>query len=78
MRRNTIGREPAHKAPPPPVSYSVDTLCAATGIPRSSIYAAMSSGQLEGFKIGRRRLFTAEAVQRWIGRHAAGQLSEAA
>jgi len=58
------------------LTYTVDGLCSATGVPRSTIYEALSCGELDSFKLGRRRMFTADAAQRWIGRHAGGSRSD--
>lgn len=72
MHRKTQPDAPPHKAPPQPVSYTVESLAAATGVPRSSIYAAMTAGELRSFKIGRRRMFRAEAVRAWLDSHDQG------
>lgn len=57
-----------HIKPQPvqPLSYTVDAVVTATGIARSAIYVAITSGQLRSFKAGRRRMFTAEAVRDWL------------
>jgi excisionase family DNA binding protein len=36
------------------------------GIGRTSLYAALSSGQLRSFKVGSRRLIRLEAIDAWL------------
>lgn len=38
------------------------------GIGRTTLYAAMSSGDLPSFKVGKRRLIRREAVSAWLAR----------
>ncbi len=72
MQRKKTAEAPPHKAPPQPLSYTVESLSAATGVPRASIYVAMANGHLRSFKIGKRRLFKAEAVRAWLDSHDQG------
>jgi len=36
------------------------------GIGRTTLYAAIGSGQLRSLKIGKRRLITIEALRKWL------------
>lgn len=65
-------KAPPNKAPPQPLTYTVESLSAATGVPRSTIYQAMTAGELRSFKIGRRRMFRVEAVRAWLDSHQQG------
>ena len=38
-------------------------------IGRTTLYAALSSGELKSLKIGTRRLITIEALRDWLRRH---------
>lgn len=48
------------------LTYSVPEVVTATGIARSTIYAAMQSGQLQARKWGRRTLVTRAELDRFI------------
>lgn len=50
----------------PRISYNLDEFIAATGLNRTAIYAALAQGQLRSFKIGRRRMISAEAARDFI------------
>ncbi|TRD14284.1 helix-turn-helix domain-containing protein [Palleronia caenipelagi] len=41
------------------------------GIGRTTLYAALSSGELRSVKIGTRRLITMEALRDWLARNEA-------
>lgn len=68
MNRSTsrTRETPPHKEKPELLCYTVETLSEATGVPRSTIYLAMTRGEIRSFKIGRRRMFRAEAVRAWL------------
>ena len=52
----------------PPLSYPVTELPAETGVPRTAIYEEIRKGNLQTFKVGRKRFATHEAVTDWIHR----------
>lgn len=39
------------------------------GIGRTTLYAALSSGELKSAKIGTRRLIRVDAIRDWLSRH---------
>lgn len=51
---------------PSKLSYNVAEVVAATGLNRSAVYVALSSGGLRSFKLGRRRMVSASALKDWI------------
>ena len=48
------------------LAISINDAAKALGLGRTSIYAMIADGQLEAFKLGRRRLVTAASVRRLI------------
>ena len=44
----------------PKISYTIPEFCAATGIGRTRVYAALAAGQLRARKFGKRTIITAE------------------
>lgn len=50
------------------LSYSIDEFCQATGMSRTSVYAAIGDGSLASIKHGKRRLITANAAQAFLAR----------
>lgn len=48
------------------LSYTVPQLTAATGLTRNRIYAAIATGDLRSFKVGKRRMISDEAVREFI------------
>jgi excisionase family DNA binding protein len=48
------------------LAYSIKDTAKALSLGRTSIYAMIADGQLEAFKLGRRRLVKAESVRRLI------------
>ena len=47
------------------ILFTVDEVCAATGIRRSLLYELVRRGEIPTRKLGRRRLFPVQALQRW-------------
>lgn len=50
----------------PRLSYNVDEAVSATGLNRTAFYAAISKNQIKTFKVGRRRMVSARALQEFI------------
>ena len=50
----------------PKLNYSIDEACHAGGIGRSTLCEAISAGELETLKIGKRRLVPVAALERWL------------
>lgn len=48
------------------LALSINDTATALGLGRTSIYAMIADGQLEAFKLGRRRLVKADSVRRLI------------
>ena len=48
------------------LALSVREAAALAGIGRTILYAAVSSGELPSFKIGRRRLVRLESLESWL------------
>ena len=44
----------------PKISYTIPEFCAATGIGRTRVYAALAAGQLKARKYGKRTIILAE------------------
>ena len=49
-----------------PRLLSVNEACATLGLGRTSVYAAMASGQLRSVTVGRRRLVPDDAIEQFI------------
>jgi excisionase family DNA binding protein len=56
-----------------PLAVSVREGCRLTGLGRTSIYGAMSAGELSFIKVGKRRLILRESITAWIERLAKQQ-----
>ena len=52
----------------PKVSYNVEQVLAATGLNRNALYREMAAGHLQTFKVGKRRMVSARALQEFIER----------
>lgn len=50
------------------LSYTVEEAVSATGLNRNAFYRAMSANELRTFKVGRRRMVSAKALQEFIDR----------
>jgi len=50
----------------PRFSLSIDETAESIGTSRQTVYDLINAGELDSFKIGRRRLISTEAIQRWI------------
>ncbi|HEL3735849.1 helix-turn-helix domain-containing protein [Stenotrophomonas maltophilia] len=48
------------------LSYTVDEACAVTGLNRNAIYRAITLGQINTFKVGRRRMVSTRALREFI------------
>lgn len=60
-------KSPAHTSEP--IAVSPDEAARLCGVGRTTLYAAISSGELKSLKIGSRRLITIEAIREWLKRH---------
>lgn len=49
-----------------PIAVSPNEAARLSGVGRTTIYAALSSGDLKSIKIGTRRLITVEAIKDWL------------
>ncbi|MCY1540541.1 Helix-turn-helix domain protein [compost metagenome] len=49
-----------------PIAVGPEEAARITGICRSAIYKAQADGEINGFKIGRRRLFLVKDLERWM------------
>ncbi|GMV31982.1 MAG: hypothetical protein AMXMBFR59_41070 [Rhodanobacteraceae bacterium] len=56
---------PLGQGAPSKLSYNLAEVVSATGVNRSAVYVALSSGALRSFKLGRRRMVSAQALQDW-------------
>lgn len=54
----------------PPLSVSVEEAARLTGFTRTGIYEVMAKGELQTFKIGKRRLILITELKAWIERAA--------
>ena len=54
----------------PPLSVSVEEAARITGYTRSGIYEVMARGDLQTFKLGKRRLILITELKAWIERAA--------
>ena len=50
-----------------PIAVSPNEAARISGVGRTTIYAALSSGELKSIKIGTRRLITVQAIRDWLG-----------
>ena len=49
-----------------PVALSINDAAKALGVGRTSIYALLSEGRLDSFKLGRRTLVKADSIRRLV------------
>ena len=49
-----------------PLAYSIAKACALSSVGRTTLYAAISRGDLRTRKVGRRTLITAQDLQSWL------------
>ena len=61
----TDTNEPNAK-PMQPIAVSPNEAARLIGIGRTTLYAALSSGELKSIRIGTRRLITIEAIWDWL------------
>lgn len=54
------------------LAYSIKEAVQALGMSRTAIYKMMANGEIETFKIGTRRLISAEYLRAWLQVHQAG------
>lgn len=52
-----------------PIAVSPSEAARLAGLGRTTIYAALSSGELESIKIGTRRLIAVDALRAWLQDH---------
>ena len=48
------------------LAYSIDEFGQMTGICRATTYKEIASGDLQSMKVGRRRLISADSIEKWI------------
>lgn len=48
------------------LAYTVENCCEVADTNRSAIYKAIATGDLESFKIGRRRMVSSRALKKWL------------
>ena len=48
------------------LAYSIAEACGLLGVGRTTLYSLIKSGDIETFKIGRRRVITDEALRAWL------------
>ena len=56
----------------PPIAVSPDEAARLAGIGRTSLYAALATGDLKSIKIGSRRLIKIEAIHEWLASYQTG------
>jgi excisionase family DNA binding protein len=66
-------REPTtHRREPSPVpdrlANTIGEVVRRVGVSRSSVYIALSNGELASFKLGKRRLVSESALHLWLAR----------
>lgn len=49
-----------------PAAYNMKTAVAASGLPKTRLYAEMRAGRLKSAKVGRRRLITHQQMQEFL------------
>ena len=52
----------------PRLAFHINELAQATGTNRVLLYAEIKAGRLQSFKLGRRRMVSAQAARDWIER----------
>ena len=51
-----------------PLALGIDDAATAIGVARSAMYAIVARGEIESFKLGRRRLILAKTLDAYINR----------
>ncbi len=51
---------------PPPIAYPIDLACAACGVGKTVLYAALDSGELPAKKWGKRTLILKSDLQKYL------------
>lgn len=64
-------RQPAPDSPPSQLAYSMPEAARALGIGVSTLYLLIARGEIQTFTIGRRRVVSARAIERFIQRREA-------
>ena len=59
----------ASLAGPAPLAVAPDEAARVAGIGRTTLYRAISSGELKSLKIGKRRLIAVETLRTWLLSH---------
>jgi excisionase family DNA binding protein len=57
---------------------SITAACAATGLPRSSMYRLLESGAVAGNRVGNRWRVSATSLEQWVNRTAVPETPAAA
>ena len=52
-----------------PIAVSPDQAARLAGVGRTTLYAALATGELRSLKIGTRRLIMVEAIREWLTRN---------
>ena len=52
-----------------PIAVSPNEAARLSGVGRTTLYAALSSGELRSIKIGTRRLIMVDAIREWLLHH---------
>ena len=52
--------------PLPPIAVSPDEAARLAGVGRTTLYAALTKGDLPSIKIGTRRLIRVDAIREWL------------
>jgi len=60
---------PAAKARSAPLAVAPDEAARLAGVGRTTLYRAISSGDLKSLKVGKRRLIAVEALRTWLLSH---------
>lgn len=60
-------KQPSHSMDP--IAVSPDEAARLSGVGRTTLYAALSSGKLKSMKIGTRRLISIDAIRAWLDSH---------
>ena len=58
--------------PVPPIAVSPHEAARLAGVGRTTLYAALSKGDLPSIKIGTRRLIRVDAIREWLARNETG------
>lgn len=61
--------------PQPPIAVSPDEAARLAGVGRTTLYAALATGDLPSIKIGTRRLTRLDAIREWLARNETGSKS---